>query len=128
MWRLIYTSRKYWEELSLDLVEKLAPAIAEELADTGVNMGTMRAGEFLQRSLNVLNKQGMSYKDIKVDGDIGPRTVSALKAYVDIRKDDGVIVLHRALNTLQGAFYISLAERRQKDERFIFGWLLNRVS
>ena len=34
----------------------------------------------------------------------------------------------RALNCLQGAFYIELTERRQKDERFAYGWLLNRVN
>jgi len=32
-----------------------------------------------------------------------------------------------ALNCLQGAFYVELAEKREKDERFVYGWLLNRV-
>ncbi len=34
----------------------------------------------------------------------------------------------RALNALQGAFYVELAERRAKDEAFVYGWLLNRVE
>jgi len=37
------------------------------------------------------------------------------------------LVLCRALNCLQGAYYIELAERREKDERFVYGWLKNRV-
>jgi len=59
---------------------------------------------------------------------IGPRTLAALKTYIYIRKEAGCAVLHRALNALQGAFYISLVERRQKDERFVYGWFANRVS
>ena len=41
---------------------------------------------------------------------------------------DGEVVLVRALNSLQGAFYVELAEKRQKDEAFVYGWLLNRVA
>ena len=59
---------------------------------------------------------------------IGPRTLAALKTYIYIRKEVGCTVLYRALNALQGAFYISLVERRQKDEKYIFGWFANRVS
>ena len=59
---------------------------------------------------------------------IGSRTLAALKTYIYIRKEVGCTVLHRALNALQGAFYISLVERRQKDERFVYGWFANRVS
>lgn len=122
----IYTT-EYWDSLNLNAIEGICPAIAEELFDTGVNLGTYRAATFLQRSLNVLNlKQGI-YKDIKVDGKLGYQSLLALMAYRDARGDEGLIVLHRALNCLQGAFYIELTERREKDETFIYGWLLNRV-
>ncbi len=118
----------FWDELMLSEIEMLSPKIAAELADTGVNMGTPRAAEFLQRSLNVLNDREKYYKDLIVDGDIGVRTLFALKSFLKIRGIDGETVLHRALNSLQGAGYIELSERREKDERFTFGWLLNRVS
>lgn len=122
----IYAER-YWHALSLDDIERLSPAIAEELADTGVNQGIDRAAIFLQRSLNVLNKRGSLYQDITVDGDVGSKTVNALRAYLRIRKQDGQTVLLRMLNALQGAFYVELAERREKDEKFVFGWYLHRV-
>lgn len=102
-----------------------APDVAYELVDSGVNVGPGRATEWLQRALNVLNRQGKDYADIPVDGDCGPATIKALKALLDKR---GSLVLLRALNCLQGAFYIALAEKRQKDEAFVAGWLLNRVT
>jgi lysozyme family protein len=90
-------------------------------------MGVGRAAEFLQRSLNALNSGGTLFADLTVDRDIGPSTMRALSAYMQHRGALGELVLHRALNSLQGAFYIELVERRQKDEAFIYGWLLNRV-
>lgn len=119
---------KYWRKMRLDEIELISPTIAEELADTGVNMGVTRAGTFLQRSLNVLNDNEKYFPDLKVDGFIGSRTVHAFSAYLSKRGSQGEIVLYRMLNALQGSFYVELAERRKKDERFIFGWFLNRVA
>lgn len=118
----------YWHPLCLDQIEKLSPTIAEELADTGVNQGVGRAAETLQRALNAFNNLGKLYGDIKIDGDIGPATLAALTAYLDKRGADGEIVLHRGLNVLQGAFYFDLTERRQKDEKYLYGWFRNRVA
>ncbi len=38
----LYATR-YWDELCLNEIEKLCPTVAAELADTGVNMGVVRA-------------------------------------------------------------------------------------
>lgn len=119
----IYAAR-YWDAVNADAVAAMSEAIAEELVDTGVNQGPARAGNYLQRSLNVLNRSEKLYADIVVDGDIGPASLRALDAYLGSR---GETVLLRALNCLQGAGYIELAERREKDERFVYGWLANRV-
>ena len=119
----------FWGSMSLDEVQKTAGEhVAEELADTAVNMGVGRASKFLQRSLNVLNNRGKYYKDLKVDGHIGAKTINALKAFISKRGSEGKVVLYRMLNSLQGAFYITLAERREKDEKFIYGWFKNRVT
>jgi lysozyme family protein len=61
----------------------LSDAIAEELVDTGVNMGPAIAATMLQRSLNALNGQGKYYPDVVVDADVGPATIAALKAYLE---------------------------------------------
>lgn len=109
-------------------VNQLSAAIFEELVDSGVNCGPPRAIEWLQRSLNALNRRGRDYPDIQVDLVCGPITASALGIFLAKRGDDGETVLLRALNCLQGAYYIGLAERRPKDEAFLFGWLLNRIG
>lgn len=117
--------REYWNVMRLDEVPW---RIAEELFDTGFNAGPVQAIGFLQRSLNGLNRQEKDYPDLLVDGKIGQRTMRALDTFLHIRGSDGMTVMLRALNGLQLAFYMSLVERRKKDERFLFGWILNRVS
>ena len=121
-------SDMYWDKLKLDDIEKLSPMLAEELADTGVNMGVPRAGRYLQRSLNVLNNREALYGDLIIDGQIGNKTIKALRTYIKIRGEEGIRVMHRMLNGLQASFYVTLAERRVKDERFVYGWFNNRVS
>lgn len=128
--KAIYRER-YWDYLRLDEVADLSPAVAAELFDTAVNTGPAMAGAYLQKALNVFNQQDTLYADIVVDGAIGKMTIAALKAYFRTHArfgKDAEIVLLRALNAQQGAFYIDLATSRPKDERFAFGWLRNRVS
>ena len=117
----IYSAR-YWDSVRAD---DMPDALAEEVVDTAVNMGVTRAGKFLQRALNALNNQNKLYSDLVVDGDIGRATIAALRAYLSKREEN---VLIKALNCLQGAYYIELSERRQKDERFVYGWIKNRVK
>lgn len=119
---------QYWDTLRLDEVDVLSPAVAEELFDTGINMGIGVAGKFLQRCLNALNRNGQDYPDLVVDGLVGPGTVNALRSFLARRGATGEVALMRALNALQGARYIELAEARAKDEAFLLGWLLNRVT
>lgn len=120
--------RLYWNALGLDEIEPISEGLVEELFDSGVNVGTRRAARWLQQSLNALNDRERLYRDLVVDGHIGPMTRGALRTYHAQRGDRGLVVLLRMLNSLQGAFYIDLAERRPKDEEFVFGWFLNRVS
>lgn len=118
----------YWERPSFDAVAATYPRVAAELFDTGVNMGPECASTFLQRSLNVLNRNAGDYADLRVDGAIGPSTITALKEFRHLRGLNGETVLLEALNALQGARYIELAEEHPKNERFLYGWLANRVS
>jgi lysozyme family protein len=118
---------KYWEPLHLTAIERMSAKIAEELADTGVNMGIKRAAKFLQRSLNVLNNKGKIYPDLIVDSQLGAKTLRALGDYLAYRGSEGEKVLLKMLNCLQGSFYVVLSERREKDEAFIFGWFKHRI-
>lgn len=119
--------KRYWVNPGFADVSLHSEKIAEELLDTGVNMGPSVPAEWLQRLLNALNQQGKSYSDITVDGDIGPGTLRALKAFLASRANAEAIML-KGLNCLQGARYIQLAEGRGKNEDFLAGWLANRVE
>lgn len=119
---------QYWDILRLDEVASLAPSIARELFDTGYNMGVAVSGKYLQRALNAFNHRGADYSDMTVDGLIGPMSIAALRAFMGRRGREGETVLLRAMNALQGTRYIELTEMRQKDEDFVYGWILNRVS
>jgi lysozyme family protein len=109
-------------------VMPLSDAIAEELVDTGVNMGPAVSSIFFQKALNTFNNQGHDYPDLKVDGDVGPATIAALKALLAKRGHDGEVVMLRALNALQGEHYISIGAARPASEAFEFGWFLRRVA
>ncbi|SMF94590.1 Predicted Peptidoglycan domain-containing protein [Methylomagnum ishizawai] len=125
--RRIY-KREFWDKLNLDAIADTSPEVALEVFEQGVNMGIARAGRNLQSALNVLNRAGIDYPDVSVDGKVGPVTARALFGLSQRRKTDGLKALCRALNVQQGAFYLELAGRREKDESFVLGWLLNRVA
>lgn len=85
--------RLYWLKPRFDAVAAHAPALAAELFDTGVNMGTGTATAFLAK-----------------------------------RGAGGERVLLKAVEALQGAHYINIAEARPSQEAFVYGWLANRVG
>ncbi|HFU1492384.1 TPA: putative peptidoglycan-binding domain-containing protein, partial [Klebsiella michiganensis] len=124
--KAIYLSQ-YWTEPKFDRIAELSPVIAQELCDTGVNMGPSVASKFFQRWLTALNMRGKLYPDLIPDGAIGPRTITALKGYLSVRGKEGEQVLLRALNCSQGARYLELAEGREANEDFLYGWVKERV-
>lgn len=121
-------NKRYLKKIHFDILEKLSPLIARELADTSVNMGPSKAGKFLQRSLNALNHGGRDFDDLVVDGKIGAKTIGSLRLFLEKRGREGGEVIYKMLNSLQGAFYITLSQRRVKDEAFVFGWFAKRIS
>lgn len=118
----------YWIKPGFKDVANLSESIAFELCDAAVNIGQHHPVLWLQRWLNVLNREERSYQDIVVDGKIGPYTMATLQYYLTVRGEEGEEVLVKALNCSQGAWYLSLAEKNQQHEEFIYGWMKNRVS
>jgi lysozyme family protein len=112
----------YWNRIGGDdLSEQL---LANELFDTGVNMGVSRAVEFLQKALNVLNRSGKLYDDIGEDGKFGNDTINALSAYLST---DSVNLLLKIINVLQGMHYITYMTKSPTQEKYARGWF-NRVE
>src|SRR3546814_3237646 len=100
-------------------VAEISPAVGEELFDTGVNMGPAIPALWFQQCLNALNDGGKHYPDIAEDGDIGPGTLAAFRAYRKARGTEADAVMLKALNALQGARYIELAQKRGANESFL---------
>lgn len=117
----------YWDVMYLDAILDISPMLAEEIFDTGVNCGPVVPQEWLQRCLNVLNKQGTHYSDLTVDADIGPATVSALQAFYNKRGTEGMMVLFSMLNGFQSVHYVEIAENKESQEDFEYGWQRSRV-
>ena len=120
--------RKYVVAPGFDKIAAMSGAIGAELVDTGVNMGPVAAGRFLQRALNAFNGGGKDYPDLAEDGAVGTRTRMALDTFLNKRGAEGERVLLAALNALQGERYISLGEGRVANKAFMYGWFRTRVA
>lgn len=118
----------YWFKPGFDKVAVHSVPVAIELCDTGVNMGQPTAIKMLQRCLNALNQRGEHWSDVSVDGQIGSATIDALARFMARRGPQGETVLLKALNCLQCARYIEIAEKNPSQEAFVYGWISNRVG
>jgi lysozyme family protein len=127
---------KYWDPLFLDGCE--SQKIANELFDTGVNIGLRTGARFLQLALNALNKEQEIFADLKVDGECGTTTIAAVNKV--LAKPQGEEVLWKCLNGWQVVYYhlgkdvfkdlvLKLSEMPppEKREKYMWGWIINRT-
>src|SRR3546814_1407705 len=77
-------------------VAEISPDVGEELFATGVNMGPAIPALWFQQCLNALNDGGKHYPDIAEDGDIGPGTLAAFRAYRKARGTEADAEIGRA--------------------------------
>lgn len=113
-----FYKQHYWDRFQGDAIA--AQDLAEELFDTGVNMGVHRAVRFLQEGLNLLNRNQKSFKDILEDGKSGSGTLEALNKY--LAKDPPEHLL-KIMNILQGMHYIDYMRKSPTQEKYARGWL-----
>jgi len=107
----------FWDVYLLDTFS--SQIIANEMFDTGVNMGTSRASKFLQRALNYLNKNEALYDDLVDDGKIGNKTLKALNIILDNGEER---LLYKILNILQANHYLEYMTKSPTQEKFARGW------
>jgi lysozyme family protein len=115
----------YWQTKRLDL-EKLSvkfPTTAVELFDIAVNMGVKQSAKFLQHALNLLNRNQKNYKNITVDGYIGPATEDIL--YSSVKEETDYLI--KLIILLRAKRYIEIIENNESQEIFIRGWM-NRIK
>lgn len=113
-----FYKQHYWDRFQGDAIA--TQELAEELFDTGVNMGVHRAVRFLQEGLNLLNRNEKSYNDILEDGKSGPGTLAALNSYL---AKDPPEHLMKIMNILQGMHYIEYMRKSPTQEKYARGWL-----
>jgi lysozyme family protein len=124
----IYLS-EFWNPLRLADVGVIAGMrVAKELFEQNINLKYQAAGVHLQRALNAFNQRGKLYDDVTEDGDIGPKTIDALRRFMAFRKAGGATVLLRALNAQQGVYYLDRVSETPAKEDFIYGWFDHRVG
>lgn len=108
---------RYWDVNKLDHFP--SQEVANEMFDTGVNMGISRAAKFLQRSLNYLNRNGSLYGELIVDGKIGGKSLSAVDTIFSQRDDK---ILLTMLNVLQGQHYMNYMDKSPTQKKYARGW------
>jgi lysozyme family protein len=109
---------KYWINPGFDNVDLIFPELAEKLFDVGVNVGTGRVSKWLQSSLNLLNRNGQKYRDITVDGGIGPKTIHTLGECMDCNPGKRIMTV---LTVHQGEHYKNIMENKPSQQKYV-GW------
>lgn len=100
------------------------PAVAEELVDSGVNMGPVRPSRWFQQSLNHL-----AGAKLKVDGRVGPASVAAFKGYqLRVGRVPSCVAMLDRLDAVQLAFYDGLVRADPTQKRFYKGWKRMRIG
>jgi lysozyme family protein len=103
----------------------LSPAVGQKLVDAGVNVGTARSSRWFQQSLNSLNRGGVDYASISVDGKVGPGTV---RAYTQLQNKRGKVkaceMVIKLLDAQQSNHYTSLTNLSQ----YTPGWVDHRIG
>lgn len=110
--------KQYWDVHLLDTVN--SQEIANEIFDTGINVGTGKAASFLLLALNLLNRQQKDYADVPEDGKIEAADIALLNAH---KRPQNVL---KTLNGLQFMHYYTITKSKPDFEIYFNGWL-NRV-
>ena len=111
----------YWDTLNLNQVND--QKLAGVLFNFGVNCGIRTACKTLQRTLNLLNRDNISWFDTIIDGIMGLKTMSIINSIsaIDVNYVTKVVI------GLQFERYVQIVESDVTQEKFFRGWI-NRVG
>lgn len=119
-------SRRYWSGPGIDRLAAIDLDLASYVFDWGVNSGPGTPIKSLQEYLNVMNNREDLYPDIEVDGGIGKETLGTLETYLKVRGKNALRNLRADVNASRLVFCRQLAERRESQEEYAYGWY-NRI-
>lgn len=115
----VFYKKKYWDIHFLDTMNN--QDIANELFDTGVNVGVGKAASFLILSLDLLNRGGKDYADVPDDGKVDSSDINVVNAH---KRPQNIL---KTMNGLQFMHYYTITKSNPTFEEYFNGWL-NRVN
>ena len=101
---------QFWDKFGLDRQPQI---VADEIFEQSVNIGVSGCTKHIQKTCNILNRNGSLWEDTIVDGVFGKGT----REVMDLCIKDSVYYFVSVMNLYQGAFYLEL-----KNEKYIRGW------
>lgn len=110
--------KQYWDLIQGDNIK--CQGIALILFDLAVNSGVGRAGMVLQDALNIQNKVGSEWPNMKVDGILGPVTMHTLNELIPAKKQNRE--LFQTIFFDRGGLYLDICRNKETQESFIDGW------
>jgi lysozyme family protein len=120
-----FYKERFWDTIQGDKIANISPEIAYELFDTGVNLNTVRAVEFMQTAHNVAAK---GEYELLVDGILGPKTIETISRYISTQPGTPELNTEILLNCMNGEQYIFYKNNPMHKE--FRGWFtrLSRLS
>ena len=113
----------WWQRMRCDELMAIHPLLCQRIFDFAINGGRVVSVKYLQRLLNVLNRQGKDYPDFAPDGGIGPNTLGQLRSFAAKRGPRGIMYLLQGLTGMHVNHYVEISEGRVANEEFTNGWL-----
>jgi lysozyme family protein len=115
--------RQYIERPGFLPLVEIDPAVAQEVIDTGVNMGPARPTRFFRRAVNATCNTSLPITD--------SMDAVTVKAWADCRANLGPVACVRMLDSLDGqqrAEYDRLVRVNPKLRVFHRGWINHRIG
>jgi lysozyme family protein len=115
--------RKYIRKPGFLPLVEIDPAVAQEVIDTGVNMGPARPTRFFRRAVNATCNTSLPITD--------SMDAVTVKAWADCRANLGPVACVRMLDSLDGqqrAEYDRLVRVNPKLRVFHRGWINHRIG
>lgn len=106
----------HWDFFGMDFIND--QRIANEIYDSGINLGRRTVGKFVQECSNTHFDESQI---LKVDGYPGPRTQSNL-AKIIVMGPARIDTLYKQLNSEQGHHYTMAANKNPRLKKFVVGW------
>lgn len=113
----------WWQRMRCDELMAIHPLLCQRIFDFAINGGRVVSVKYLQRLLNVLNRQGKDYPDFAPDGGIGKNTLGQLRSFAAKRGSRGIMYLLQGLTGMHVNHYVEISEGRVANEEFTNGWL-----